>query len=97
MSVNVEECADKLLQKYVNCNNTDIDISLPQYTAMAVYQACKKLNITIKPKKFIDCSDLTTKKWADFEQQWNKLGSTVTNNNQQNNSEKRIPSIHDRK
>lgn len=78
---NVQNHAFKLFRKYTEINDTIVDTSLPQYTTMAVYQACKQLKIAMRNKKrLIAFSYLSPKKWNEFDQQWTKLGLKVVDN-----------------
>lgn len=84
----VQNYAVKLLQKYTETNNRDVDTSLPQYTAMAVCQAVKQLKIVMRNKKrLVALSYLTARKWNEFDQQWMKLGLKVDDNGAEQNVE----------
>ncbi|XP_055389393.1 origin recognition complex subunit 6 [Condylostylus longicornis] len=73
----VSEKATNLLNMYEDhinkSNDNDIDLSHPQYAAMAVFQACKLNKVKIIKAKILGFSHLRPSQWTRLEQQWDKF------------------------
>ncbi|XP_055906002.1 origin recognition complex subunit 6 [Eupeodes corollae] len=71
--------ATDLLELYKNIvenEANDIDITHPQYPAMAVYQASKLNQKRISKTKIMTISHLRPSQWSQLEQRWDKIIAT---------------------
>ncbi|XP_030383114.1 origin recognition complex subunit 6 [Scaptodrosophila lebanonensis] len=67
--------AEELLQLYNNIGiteNADIDITHPQYAAMAVFYACRLLKRKVSKTKLMPFSNLRPSQWHQLEQRWER-------------------------
>ncbi|TMW53502.1 hypothetical protein DOY81_001379 [Sarcophaga bullata] len=73
----VTKKAEELLELYkniiVNEQSVDVDISHPQYAAMAVFMACKLVKQKVSKSKLIPFSNLRPTQWQHLEQRWEKF------------------------
>lgn len=69
--------AEELLALYkrimVHEQSGDVDISHPQYAAMAVFMACKLCKQKVSKSKLIPFSNLRPILWQQLEQRWEKF------------------------
>ena len=67
-----------LLDKYKDYANVDeMDLTHPQYAAMAIYQSCKHLKTKVNKSRLQGFSHLKSVQWANLERQWSNW---LTNN-----------------
>lgn len=63
-------------KRYVGGGSSDIDFTHPQYAAMAVFQACKKLKVKPPKTKLVAYSHLKPAQWSALEKNWEKFLSS---------------------
>lgn len=73
----VTKKAEELLELYkkivISEQSVDVDISHPQYAAMAVFMACKLCKQKVSKSKLIPFSNLRPTQWQHLEQRWEKF------------------------
>ncbi|XP_065370376.1 origin recognition complex subunit 6 [Calliphora vicina] len=73
----VNKKAEELLDLYRNViaseQSTDVDMSHPQYAAMAVFMACKLSKQKVSKSKLMPFSNLKPSQWQQLEQRWEKF------------------------
>ncbi|CAH2097590.1 unnamed protein product [Euphydryas editha] len=69
----VQSLAERILEEYQRQAKTDIDLNLPQYACMAVYQACRINKVKIPKSKIIEKSRLKPAQWSKLDADWTKL------------------------
>ena len=73
----VSKKAEELLELYKKIiaseQSVDVDISHPQYAAMAVFMACKLCKQKVSKSKLIPFSNLRSTQWQHLEQRWEKF------------------------
>lgn len=60
-------------KRFVDGNNAEIDFAHPQYAAMAVFQACKKLKVKPQKTKLVPFSHLKPAQWTMLEKNWERF------------------------
>lgn len=68
-------------KRYVGGQGSDIDFIHPQYSAMAVYQACKKLKVKPLKTKLVALSHLKAAQWNMLEKNWENFLTSFTDMN----------------
>ncbi|XP_046973594.1 origin recognition complex subunit 6 [Vanessa cardui] len=69
----VQSLAENILEEYQRQAKTDIDLNLPQYVCMAVYQACRVNKVKISKSKIIERSRLKSAQWTKLDADWTKF------------------------
>ncbi|XP_026750556.2 origin recognition complex subunit 6 [Galleria mellonella] len=69
----VQTLADKILQDYQKQAKMEIDLNLPQYVCMAVYQACRINKVKVPKSKILEKSRLKPAQWAKLDADWTKF------------------------
>lgn len=69
----VQSLAERILEEYQRQAKTDIDLNLPQYVCMAVYQACRINKVKVPKAKILEKSRLKPAQWAKLDADWTKL------------------------
>ncbi|KAI8124824.1 Origin recognition complex subunit 6 [Lucilia cuprina] len=73
----VNKKAEELLELYrkviTSEQSSDVDISHPQYAAMAVFSACKLCKQKVSKTKLMPFSNLKPSQWQQLEQRWEKF------------------------
>lgn len=73
----VNQKAEELLELYRKVmtaeQSSDIDVSHPQYAAMAVFMACKLSKQKVSKPKLMPFSNLRPAQWQQLEQRWEKF------------------------
>ncbi|XP_055534093.1 origin recognition complex subunit 6 [Wyeomyia smithii] len=60
-------------KKYIGGADGEVDFTHPQYAAMALYQACKRLKIKPPKSKLVAFSHLKPTLWTLLEKNWDKF------------------------
>ncbi|CAH2237699.1 jg11375 [Pararge aegeria aegeria] len=68
----VQSLAEKILEEYQR-QKSEIDLNLPQYVCMAVYQACRLNKVKVTKSKIIEKSRLKPGQWAKLDSEWTKI------------------------
>ncbi|XP_059055981.1 origin recognition complex subunit 6 [Achroia grisella] len=68
----VQSLADKILESYQKHAKMEIDLNLPQYVCIAVYQACRINKVKVSKSKIIEKSRLKPSQWAKLDADWTK-------------------------
>ncbi|XP_023942623.2 origin recognition complex subunit 6 [Bicyclus anynana] len=68
----VQSLAEKILEEYQR-QKIEIDLSLPQYVCMAVYQACRLNKVKVTKSKLIEKSRLKPGQWTKLDADWTKI------------------------
>lgn len=67
----ISDYAVDLLSKYkIAAVVDDTDLTHPQYSAMAIFQSCKKQKVKINKTKLIALSHLQGTQWINLEKKW---------------------------
>ncbi|XP_045505476.1 origin recognition complex subunit 6 [Colias croceus] len=69
----VQNLAENILTEYQNVTKMDMDLTLPQYVCMAVYQACRVNKVKITKSKLIEKSRLKPGQWSKLDAEWTKI------------------------
>ncbi|KAJ8710686.1 hypothetical protein PYW08_009201 [Mythimna loreyi] len=69
----VQELADRILQEYQRLAKMEVDLNLPQYVCMAVYQACRVSKVKVLKSKIIEKSRLKPAQWSKLDADWSKF------------------------
>lgn len=64
-------------KRYMGGGSSEIDFAHPQYAAMAVYQACKKLKMKAPKTKLVTASHLKPQQWSKLEKNWENFLSSI--------------------
>ncbi|XP_073962315.1 origin recognition complex subunit 6 [Choristoneura fumiferana] len=66
----VQETAEKILEEYQRHAKVEVDLSLPQYVCMAVFQACRINKVKVSKVKINEKCRLKPAQWAKLEADW---------------------------
>ncbi|XP_028170883.1 origin recognition complex subunit 6 [Ostrinia furnacalis] len=69
----VQALADRILEEYQGQAKMELDMNLPQYVCMAVYQACRINKVKLSKSKIIEKSRLKPAQWAKLDADWTKF------------------------
>ncbi|KAJ0171425.1 hypothetical protein K1T71_012975 [Dendrolimus kikuchii] len=69
----VQNLAERILQEYRKQAKMAMDLNLPQYACMAVYQACRISKVRVSKSKVIEKSRLRPAQWTKLDADWAKL------------------------
>ncbi|XP_026745696.1 origin recognition complex subunit 6-like [Trichoplusia ni] len=69
----VQELADRILAEYQKQAKMEVDLNLPQYVCMAVFQACRVSKVKISKSKIVEKSRLKPAQWAKLDTDWTKF------------------------
>ncbi|PZC74535.1 hypothetical protein B5X24_HaOG207702 [Helicoverpa armigera] len=69
----VQDLADRILEEYQRQSKMEVDLNLPQYVCMAVYQACRVNKVKVPKSKVIEKSRLKPAQWAKLDADWTKF------------------------
>ncbi|CAH1286846.1 unnamed protein product [Chrysodeixis includens] len=69
----VQELADRILVDYQKQAKMEVDLNLPQYVCMAVFQACRVNKVKISKSKIVEKSRLKPAQWAKLDADWTKF------------------------
>ncbi|CAG5055320.1 unnamed protein product [Parnassius apollo] len=69
----VQVLAEEILEEFKKKSKMEVDLSLPQYVCMAVYQACRINKVKISKSKMIEKSRLKPTQWAKLDTDWSKF------------------------
>uniref|UniRef100_A0A2A4K691 Origin recognition complex subunit 6 n=1 Tax=Heliothis virescens TaxID=7102 RepID=A0A2A4K691_HELVI len=69
----VQDLADRILEEYRRYSKMEVDLNLPQYVCMAVYQACRVNKVKVPKSKVIEKSRLKPAQWAKLDADWTKF------------------------
>nr|XP_049701619.1 origin recognition complex subunit 6 [Helicoverpa armigera] len=69
----VQDLADRILEEYQKQSKMEVDLNLPQYVCMAVYQACRVNKVKVPKSKVIEKSRLKPAQWAKLDADWTKF------------------------
>ncbi|CAH1640724.1 unnamed protein product [Spodoptera littoralis] len=69
----VQELADRILAEYQRLAKVEVDLNLPQYVCMAVYQACRLSKVKVAKSKVIEKSRLKPAQWTKLDADWTKF------------------------
>ncbi|KAL0811851.1 hypothetical protein ABMA28_009277 [Loxostege sticticalis] len=69
----VQELADRILEEYKGQAKMELDMNLPQYVCMAVYQACRINKVKLSKSKIIEKSRLKPAQWAKLDADWTQF------------------------
>ncbi|KAJ2941246.1 hypothetical protein O0L34_g3441 [Tuta absoluta] len=73
LQCNVQDLAQSILDEYKKCSKMELDLSMPQYVCMAVYQACRISKIKVSKSKLVDKSQLKPGQWTKLDADWTKF------------------------
>ncbi|XP_068625139.1 origin recognition complex subunit 6 [Battus philenor] len=73
LQCNVQGLAEEILEEYRNNAKMEIDLNLPQYVAMAVFQAARIKKVKISKSKLIEKSRIKPAQWAKLDAEWTKF------------------------
>ncbi|XP_063629395.1 origin recognition complex subunit 6 [Cydia splendana] len=69
----IQEVAEKILKEYQRHSKVELDMSLPQYVCMAVYQAGRINKVKVSKVKINEKCRLKPAQWAMLETDWTKF------------------------
>ncbi|KAF9416091.1 hypothetical protein HW555_006503 [Spodoptera exigua] len=69
----VQDLADRILAEYQQQAKVEVDLNLPQYVCMAVYQACRLNKVKVAKSKIIEKSRLKPTQWTKLDADWTKF------------------------
>ncbi|XP_063542256.1 origin recognition complex subunit 6 isoform X2 [Cydia strobilella] len=69
----IQEVAEKILEEYQRHSKVELDLSLPQYVCMAVYQAGRINKVKVSKVKINEKCRLKPAQWAMLEADWTKF------------------------
>ncbi|CAK1543600.1 unnamed protein product [Leptosia nina] len=69
----VKGLAENILQDIQKTTKMELDMTLPQYACMAVYQACRINKIKLPKSKMVEKSRLKLGQWSKLEAEWAKI------------------------
>ncbi|XP_038218342.1 origin recognition complex subunit 6 [Zerene cesonia] len=69
----VQTLAESILAEYQKVTKMEMDLTLPQYVCMAVYQACRINKVKIAKSKLIEKSRLKPGQWSKLDAEWTKI------------------------
>ncbi|XP_075985481.1 origin recognition complex subunit 6 [Anticarsia gemmatalis] len=69
----VQDLADQILEEYQKNAKMEVDLNLPQYVCMAVFQACRINKVKISKSKIVEKSRLKPAQWAKLDADWTKF------------------------
>ncbi|XP_026320737.1 origin recognition complex subunit 6 isoform X2 [Hyposmocoma kahamanoa] len=69
----MQELADKILDSYRSKVKMELDLNLPQYVCMAVYQACRIGKVKVSKSKLLEKSRLKPAQWSKMDSEWTKF------------------------
>ncbi|XP_047035746.1 origin recognition complex subunit 6 [Helicoverpa zea] len=69
----IQDLADRILEEYQRQSKMEVDLNLPQYVCMAVYQACRVNKVKVPKSKVIEKSRLKPAQWAKLDADWTKF------------------------
>lgn len=72
----VQALAEKILEQYKQYSKVELDMSLPQYVCMAVYQACRISKVKVSKSKIIEKARLKPAQWNKLEADWSQFADT---------------------
>lgn len=70
VNTKAEELLDLYRKVAVSEQSLDVDVSHPQYAAMAIYMACKLCKQKVSKTKLVPFSNLRPAQWQQLEQRW---------------------------
>ncbi|KAI5638339.1 sodium/hydrogen exchanger family domain-containing protein [Phthorimaea operculella] len=73
LQCNVQDLAQRILEEYKNSSKMELDMNMPQYVCMAVYQACRISKIKVPKSKLVDKSQLKPGQWTKLDADWTKF------------------------
>ncbi|XP_013191736.1 origin recognition complex subunit 6 [Amyelois transitella] len=69
----VQELADKILEEYSKQAKMELDLNLPQYVCMAVFQACRISKVKVAKTKLMEKSRLRPAQWSKLDADWTRF------------------------
>ncbi|XP_022119673.2 origin recognition complex subunit 6 [Pieris rapae] len=69
----VQDLAESIIKEYETSSKVALDLTLPQYVCMAVYQACRINKVKITKSKIIEKSRLKPGQWSELDTEWTKI------------------------
>lgn len=69
----IQEVAEKILEEYQRHSKVELDMNLPQYVCMAVYQAGRINKVKVSKVKINEKCRLKPAQWAMLEADWTKF------------------------
>ncbi|CAG9124704.1 unnamed protein product [Plutella xylostella] len=69
----VQAAAEDILREYQAKSKMELDLDLPQYVCMAVYQACRLNKVKVLKSKVIEKSRIKPGQWTKMDSDWTKF------------------------
>ncbi|CAF4859723.1 unnamed protein product [Pieris macdunnoughi] len=69
----VQDLAESIMKEYETSSKVVLDLTLPHYVCMAVYQACRINKVKITKSKIIEKSRLKPGQWSELDAEWTKI------------------------